>query len=176
MNSISLKMILLFLFFLAPFGEAFAQVVEDLDKPSEKKLLSQITKESLLKELSEFQTKDISELEEVISKYNQRVAYYIQSRDKECKGFFSSVEINSNGESEIVRRKLSKEERKLCLLELIHFRKKYVSEIFKVRKKLLLFEHNKQIENLNSLRAKSISSLDQLATKLTNSGSPSKKN
>ncbi len=146
---------------------SFAQVVEDIDSPSEKKLLSEITKESLVKELKEFNTKDTNVLEEEISSFNKRVSHYIQSRDKECKGQFSSVEINSNGDSEIVKRKLSRQERKLCLLELIHFRKRYVSEIFKVRKKLLLFEHQKQIKNLEKIRVKSITSLEHLSSKLS---------
>lgn len=157
----------LFLLLLLFTTMSYAQVVEDIDSPSEKKLLSEITKESLVKELKEFNTKDTNELEEEISKFNKRVSYYIQSRDKECKGQFSSVEINSNGDSEIVKRKLSKQERKMCLLELIHFRKKYVSEIFKVRKKLLLSEHQKQINNLEKIRVKSITSLDQLSNKLS---------
>jgi hypothetical protein len=143
------------------------QVVEDIDKPSSKKLLSQITKESLIDELGKLKLKNIDELEEEISTFNNKVSFYIQSRDKECKGQFSSVEINSNGKSEIVRRKLSKEERRLCLLELIYFRKKYVSEIFKVRKKLLKYEQKKQLSNLNEMRVKSIASLDQIASKLS---------
>jgi hypothetical protein len=162
-----LLMIRIFVICLFSIKGVFGQVVQDIDKPSDKKLLSQITKESLISELGSLKSRNINELEEEISIFNRKVSYYILNRDKECKGEFSSVEINSNGTSEIVKRILSKEERRLCLLELIYFRKKYVSEIFKIRKKLLKFEHKKQLLNLDKIRVKSISSLDQLTSKLS---------
>jgi hypothetical protein len=160
-------MIRIFVISIFFIKSVLGQVVPDIDKPSDKKLLSQITKESLIDELGSLKSKNINELEEEISMFNKKVSYYILNRDKECKGEFSSVEINSNGSSEIVKRRLSKEERRLCLIELIYFRKKYVSEIFKIRKKLLKFEHKKQLVNLDKIRVKSITSLDQLASKLS---------
>jgi hypothetical protein len=162
-----LLMIRIFVISIFFIKSVLGQVVPDIDKPSDKKLLSQITKESLIDELGSLKSKNINELEEEISMFNKKVSYYILNRDKECKGEFSSVEINSNGSSEIVKRRLSKEERRLCLIELIYFRKKYVSEIFKIRKKLLKFEHKKQLVNLDKIRVKSITSLDQLASKLS---------
>lgn len=162
-----LLMIRIFVISFFTIKSVLGQVVSDIDKPSDKKLLSQITKESLIEKLGTLKTKEKSELEEEISSFNKKVSYYIQSRDKECKGEFSSVEINSTGTSEIVKRKLSKEERRLCLLELIYFRKKYIAEIFIIRKKLLKFEHEKQLANLDKIKLKSITSLDQLADKLS---------
>lgn len=156
----------LILFIISTYS--FAQVVEGGDKPSQKKLLSEMTKESLTKELESFKNKEIKILEEEIGVFNKKVSYYIQNRDRECKGDFSSIEINSKGESEIVKRKLNKDEIKLCHLELINFRKKYVSEIFKVRKQILLEQQKKQLENLEDIRLKSIMSLDQIANKLSN--------
>jgi len=162
-----LLMIRIFVICLFSIKSVLGQIVADIDKPSDKKLLSQITKESLISELGSLKSRNINELEEEISIFNRKISYYILNRDKECKGEFSSVEINSKGSSEIVKRRLSKEERRLCLLELIYFRKKYVSEIFKIRKKLLKFEHKKQLINLDKIRVKSISSLDQLTSKLS---------
>ncbi len=145
---------------------SFGQVVEGASKPSDAKILSEITKENLIQELQGFDKKDIKVLEREIVDFNKKVSLYIQNRDKECKGNFSSIEINSKGESEVVTRKLSRSEIKLCHLELIYFRKKYVNEIFKIRKKILVEEQAKQLENLDQIRLKSIQSLEQLANKL----------
>lgn len=160
------KYLFSFLFFLV-FSTAYAQIVEGGSKPSDSKILSEITKESLLEELQSFDKKDIKTLENDIVDFNKKVSLYIQNRDRECKGNFSSIEINSQGESEVVTRKLNKSEIKLCHLELIYFRKKYVNEIFKIRKKILLEEQARQLENLELIRTKSIQSLEQLVNKLT---------
>jgi hypothetical protein len=127
----------------------------------------EISKESLDTKLEDLSKAEPTILEEGISNLTRDINYYIQSREKECKGEFSSIEINSNGESEVFKRKLSKEEKKLCLLELIYFRKKYVTEIFKLRKKVVLDNHKKQLEELNAIKHESLKALDSLTNKMT---------
>ena len=130
-----------------------AQVVEDVDShPTSKEELSEMTKAKLLKQLKKLGNLSEDKIESELQKYNNQVLYYVQQRDKECKGEFSSIEINENGESEVLKRKLSKSERKLCLLELVNFRKNYLNEVFKIRKKLMVRDHNQQLIDLENIR------------------------
>lgn len=145
----------------------FAQVVDNVDTPRVKKELSDITKAKLLLELKSFHKLPLNEVEHHLQKFNDQVHYYVQIKDKECKGEFSSIELNENGESEVVKRKLSKSEKKLCLMELVNFRKKYLNEIFKMRKKILIRDQNQQLKDLETIRRESIKEMDELSKKLS---------
>jgi hypothetical protein len=154
-----------------------AQVVESLSASTQsekllnerntlRKELSDLTKESIQNEL-----KDLGQLNEVqaearIEALNSKLLQYFQLRDKECKGEFSSMEINEKGESEIVKRRLSKDERKMCMMDLISFRKNYINEIFVIRKKIMLKNHQDQLQELDEIRKLSIKRMDDMASKL----------
>ena len=155
--------LIIFLFSLS----AFAQVVDDLETPGVKKELSEITKSKLLSELKGFNALTADKIENKLQKFNGQVLYYVQRRDKECKGEFSSIELNESGESEVVKRKLSKSEKKLCLMELVNFRKNYLNEVFKIRKKMLIRSHNQQLKDLETIRKESVQKMDELAKKLS---------
>ena len=75
-----LLMIRIFVICLFSIKSVLGQVVPDIDKPSDKKLLSQITKESLISELGSLKSSNINELEEEISIFNRKVSYYILNR------------------------------------------------------------------------------------------------
>lgn len=154
------------LLFIVSFAQA--QVVDDVDTKGEKVTeLSEITKSKLLLELKELNKFSAHEVEGMLQKFNKRVLYYVQQRDKECKGEFSSIEINEEGESEIVKRKLSKSERKLCLLELVNFRKSYLIEVFKIRKKILKYNQKQELADLENIRQESLKKMEELAKKLS---------
>ncbi len=132
----------------------------------ENKTLSQVSKDHLIIQLEEFRDIAPADLEDSIIQINKKYDYYILTRQKECSGEFTSIEINSQGESEAVKRKLTKKEKKLCLLDLIYFRKKYQGEMFKARARALKFEQKKQLEALHKLKLDSLKKLDQLAKKI----------
>ncbi len=127
--------------------------------------LSEITKRSLENEIKVLDQVEEG-LEEKISRYTKNFNYYIQSREKECTGEFTAIEVGEQGVEQSKRAKLSKEERKLCLLELIYFRKKYVNEIFKLREKALKKEHKSQLVRLDGIKKESLMALDDLSEKL----------
>ena len=159
-----MKVSILILFFCF---SSFAQVVEDPETPGIKKELSEMTKSKLLLELKSLNSLPLETVENEIQKYNAHVLFYVQQRDKECKGEFKSIELDEKGESEVVKRKLSKSERKLCLMELVNFRKNYINEIFKMRKKIMIKGHNQQVKDLETIRKESIQKMDELAKKLS---------
>lgn len=143
-------------------------MVDEIDtKATNAKEFSQITRDQLVEELKELNKMTPDQAELLIEKYNEKVIFYTQQRDSECKGEFSSIEINEKGESEVVKRKLSKDEVKLCLVELVNFRKNYVNEIFNVRKKILIRDQNDQLNQLENIRNQNIQKLDEIATKLS---------
>jgi hypothetical protein len=127
--------------------------------------LSQITKRSLEKQIKALQAVDQG-LEEKISIYTKSFNYYIQSREKECTGEFTAIIVGENQVEERKKSKLSKQERKVCLLELVYFRKKHVNEIFKLRAKSLKAEHKNQLISLDDIKKESLKALDQLSEKL----------
>lgn len=167
-NNLKFKIILISILSLLSYLPALAQVVDDIDVPkSVKKELSEIIKMELLKELRELSTESVAKIDHRLEEYNRKVLFYIQQRDKECKGEFSSVEIDEKGESEVVKRKLSKTEKKLCLLDLVNFRKEYINKIFLARSKALKAKQLKQIKNLEQIRISTIKKLDAIAVKLS---------
>jgi len=121
---------------------------------------------SFFARLDQMGKSNLNNLEVEIENLNKQVEYFIQSRQKECSGEFTSVEITTEGESDIFKRKLSSKETGLCLLEIIHFRKRYVNDIYKLRMISLKNSHKKQKEELNSLKSESLLNLDKLSKKI----------
>ena len=133
---------------------------------AENKTVLEVTKETLDKKLEQLKASDQKSLEMQISSLTKDINYYIQSREKECKGEFTSIEINAKGSNETFSRKLSKEEKNLCLLELVYFRKKYIVEIFKLRAIALRVVHADQLNELDLIKKESLKALDSLTDKL----------
>lgn len=123
------------------------------------------SKEQILERLNTLSSSEDEEYEKVIFSLNREVESYISMRQKECLGEFSILEINTESENSQVtqRKKLSKEEQKLCQVELINFRKKYVNIIFEIRKKHLVKKHSEQLQELDQYRQKNLSELDRLS-------------
>jgi len=168
----------MFSLFFSKFG--YTQVVEtslNISQPSKSKeiisngekktTISELTKDEILAELTLYETESDVEYDFILGKLDKKVNSYIQHKEKECRGEFSSVEFNELGESKIVKRKLSRREKKLCLLKLVSFRKEFTVSIFKIRRKYLLQQHKVQLQNLDEIQSKNIKFLDKLGTKLS---------
>ncbi|MCO4754071.1 MAG: hypothetical protein KC478_06295 [Bacteriovoracaceae bacterium] len=135
---------------------SFAQTV-DLDAP---RVLND--KELLLTELEELESKEDIDFEQTLETMNEKINRYALVRKKECMGEYSSMEITPEGESRILKNKLSKEEKKLCLLELIRLRKSFANSLFKVRKNYIKKQHKEQLRNLEALRSETIQELETM--------------
>ena len=123
-------------------------------------------KEYFYTKLEKLKTENTTTLLSKISQLNKEVLFYIKIKGEQCHGEFSSIEINSQGESEIVKRKLTKEEKKVCLIELIYFRKKYIKQIFKLRKKILTYNHKQEIHELELIKKQTLKNLDLIQQKI----------
>lgn len=128
--------------------------------------VSALRKDDILDNLSKLESSDEVNYEETIYELNEEVNNYSELRKKECLGEFSTLEINNEGESIGKKKKLSREEKKLCQIELINFRKKYIKNIYKIRRRHLLKNHKVQLEELDGLEAETLKELDEITQKI----------
>jgi chloramphenicol O-acetyltransferase len=128
--------------------------------------VSSLKKDDILDSLTKLQDTDEENYEEVIFQLTEQVNNYTELRRKECLGEFSTLEINSEGETVGKENKLSKEEKKLCQIELINFKKKYIKNIYKIRRRNLLKNHTQQLENLEKFEAQTLKELDEMSQKI----------
>lgn len=147
-----LKYFLIFVISLSSYGQ-------EMNNSSDIKDL----KEKLLYDFKKYQQLNSSDLESNIEQLNERTSTYIKFRRQECEGEFSSVELDENGQEIVTNRKLSKIEKKLCMLELINFQKQFVDTVFIIRKKILVKNHKGQIETLEKFQREQIDNLENIA-------------
>lgn len=122
-------------------------------------------KDKLLYDFKKYESSTSEDLTLAIEDLNQRMTRYIKFRKQECDGDFSSVELDDQGQERVTNKKLSKIEKKLCMLELINFQKKFVDTIFAVRKKVLIKNHNDQLDTLDKFQRGQIDNLENIASK-----------
>lgn len=128
--------------------------------------VSSLKKDEILDNLSKLEKMEYENYEQAIFNLNQEILNYSELRKKECLGEFSTLEIDNEGESITKKNTLSKEEKKLCQIELLNFRKKYIKNIYKIRKKHLEDIHQKQIEELKTMQDENLNELDTVLQKL----------
>lgn len=128
--------------------------------------VSALKKDEILENLSKLEKLEQDNYEDVVLELNQEVNNYSELRKKECLGEFSTLEINSEGESVGQKIKLSREEKKLCQIELINFRKKYIKNVYKIRRRYILKTHKSQLQELKRLENKSLNELDEISQKI----------
>lgn len=128
--------------------------------------VSSIKKDEILDSLAKLEKMEFDNYEQAVFELNEEVFNYSELRKKECLGEFSTLEIDNEGESVVKKNKLSKEEKKLCQIELINFRKKYIVNLYKIRKKYLKSIHEKQLTELDSMQKKSLQELDVVLQKI----------
>jgi hypothetical protein len=109
-------------------------------------------------------TKEIDLLGE-IKVVNEKLGHFSEIKKKECEGEFTVIEFNTDGEEERKKSKLSKEERKRCMTDLISFRREVVGELFNLRRKLLIQNHKDHLYQLESLKSESLKELEEMAQK-----------
>ena len=98
-----------------------------------------------------------SRLIELSDKLNE----YSLIRKKQCEGEYSSLVINENGEEEFKKNKLGKKEKKICLLELVEFKKEVLSLIFEKKKGMILGLHKLQLNELQKAKEDSLKLLNK---------------
>lgn len=124
-----------------------------------------VLKEKLEYDLKKYETVDVKKIDfaSVIEKLNTRTDSYVKLQKQQCSGEYSTVEIDEQGEQKVIKKKLSKLEKNLCMLELVNFQRKFVEVVFNLRKNLLVKQQQKNLELLESYRQKQVDDLEKLA-------------
>jgi len=90
---------------------------------------------------------------------------YIQTKQDECSGEFTTIVINDKGEKIEKNKKLTGKERKLCLYMLIKFRIQFTKIAYRVRKQHLRKLQKHQMDDLLSLEKSRVGELLELSRK-----------
>jgi len=104
-------------------------------------------KEKLLSELGKFQ-----------SKYDSLIG----SEKEKCLGTFSSVIFDNEGNEKVIKKKLTRSERKACLLKVQNFQKDYIEEVFKIRELALKNQYEEDSEKLKQLKKKQLIQINKI--------------
>lgn len=123
-------------------------------------------KEEILERIQNLAKAEKADFGKALNEIGEEVSAYARKRKKECSGEYSTFVIGEGGQTEKARNKLSKEEKKLCLLELIGLRKRFVRALYEIREKRLRRQHKEQLEHLEKMREESLKELEVMAGKL----------
>jgi len=90
---------------------------------------------------------------------------FIKFKKGVCQGEFSSIIINERDDTRDFvarnsKKKLSREERKLCYRELKSFQVQFIQSMFQARKKYIIYLHNQQLKDLESSKEEAIQRLN----------------
>lgn len=91
---------------------------------------------------------------------------YITEQQKECEGEFAVVEFDEEGKPDTKTRILSKSEKRLCLLELLRFRKMYIEEIFSFRKIVVKDEYELRLQRLETQKASLLEEISKISSQI----------
>jgi hypothetical protein len=127
-------------------------VEEKMSKDLEQTKELDAEKIALIKRLKVIATSRSEDFLNDIDVLKTDVFNYISFKKKECLGEFSSVITNDLGDKEVVKRKLTKEEKKICLIELKLFNAFYINQTFESRKTYLTRIHKDQMIQLEVLK------------------------
>ena len=93
--------------------------------------------------------------EDYVSKFNGKtkaIDEFFLKRQKVCLGEFSTIVLSESGDFNKGSKKLSDEEREVCLRELKKLQGSYINNFFNVKKKYIDYLHRKRIEELEQAR------------------------
>lgn len=102
-------------------------------------------KKDLVKKLKGLKVNDFKNYVEEMYLLRDSVQLFIENKKKECLGEFASIIMNDAGEGELVKRKLTKEEKKLCLHDLKTFNAFYIGRLFDSKKEYLRKVYQRQM-------------------------------
>jgi hypothetical protein len=109
-------------------------------------------KNQLVSNLKQLKLSDFANYLDEVKQIRKSVQLFIKNKKKECLGDFASIVLNDAGESELVKRKLTKEEKKFCLHELKSFNAFYIGRIFDSKKEYLNKVYQKQISAIEVVK------------------------
>lgn len=158
-NTLSKKhlfILAIILVFLIPLANSEEEAVVVEDKKS---------KEVILAKLEEAKSLAMVDFIERMSQINNEIDEYINIKEQECSGEYTSFTINEQGDKVFQKNKLTNKEKKLCKYLLINFQIEVTKKSFEIRKIYLKRTHEDQFQKLSDLEKKRLSELESTANK-----------
>lgn len=124
-----------------------------------------IQQSDILKRFEALENSSISDYLKEMETVNKVAAKYIEKREEECSGVYSTITTNEKGEQIEQKKKLSRKEKRLCKYLLINFQVKVTKISFKLRAAYLKKLSERQIGELEKLSKKRLAELETLAQK-----------
>lgn len=154
---------MMILFFIIFSTNVFAERVKNTEKILESD--SNDTTEAILEELESLDSLTLDQFQVKMIDLRKRSEQYLEKRNKECSGYYTSVIIDETGLEKKVKKRLTKQEKRLCMYSLVQFRIKFTKIAFKLRKNYLRKLHAKQMVGLEETQKKQILELEKLSRK-----------
>jgi hypothetical protein len=151
------------LFLLALALNSQAQIENTLNPTESDKFLFNLEKDKndLLAMLSVLPQQDVILMHEKILQIKENFDRYIEHKRLECTGEFTQFIKNDLGEMESVKRVLTREERKLCIVQLRDFHQFYLEKLLEAKKNYLNRLHAKHMVELEMLKNDISNQLDR---------------
>ncbi len=124
---------------------------------------NEVTEDELFQRIKQAMQADMNLFLDEMTKIDKLTETYLQNRQDQCSGEFSSFVINEKGEKVLKRKKLNRNEKNQCLLMVIEFRRKITGLMFKARKTYLQSLHLSQTKELEAMEKKALLELEKLA-------------
>ncbi len=122
-----------------------------------------VSKEKILTMLKELKGKKSNEFLEHMQKVQELTQEFVQRKNEECSGNYSSFLLNEEERDALKSKKLSDKEKKLCKYMLINFRIEYVKLLYEARIEYMKELHKHQLKELSLMSEQRIKELQKLA-------------
>lgn len=137
----------------------FAQEV--IEAPAEEKSNFGFSPTIIKDKFKVLDTKDSTLFQESLVKIESELNEYFQEKRKQCSGEFKFVEFDEEGNKKEESKKLSREEKKVCLYELKKNQTLFIQELISSKKKFFKLRYKENVVELNKLKEKMIGDLEK---------------
>jgi len=151
------------LFLLAITVQSWAQIENTLNPTESDKFLFNLEKDKndLMAKLNVLPQQDVILMHEKILQIKETFDRYLEHKRLECTGEFTQFIKNDLGEMESVKRVLTREERKQCIVQLRDFHQFYLEKLLEAKKNYLNRLHAKHMVELEMLKNDISNQLDR---------------
>lgn len=123
-----------------------------------------VIKEKLLYQLKQYEAGGEQGTSGVLEELESLTTQYVSLKKAQCSGRYSTLNL-SDRSSKQIKNKLSKAEKKLCLLELVNLQRRYTVLKYKLIKNQLEKNHQEALSQLEQSKSEQIKAIDKLAAK-----------
>lgn len=114
--------------------------------------------------LSKLNSIEVEKFTDAIVDIKKNFDSYFDNKSRICQGEFSTMVLGEEPREEVEPAKLSREEIKACLNNLMNERMVYIDSIYELRRKYLIYLHALQLEQLKKSKEDEVAQWQKLKT------------